>query len=150
MYNVNLLIKPASGMCNLNCEYCFYNDISQRRKTPSFGFMSVETLEEIIKKAIDYTDGELTIAYQGGEPSLSGLDFFRKAVEFEKKYNNKKLIINNSFQTNGIGLNEDWADFFRDNSFLVGVSLDGVKETHNKNYRTHNKNSRTHNNSLVS
>ena len=133
MHNVNLLIKPASGMCNLKCEYCFYNDVSQRREKTSFGFMSIETFEEIIKKAIDYSERELTVAFQGGEPTLIGLDFYKKAVELEKKYNKKNIIINNALQTNGVTLDEEWADFFKENDFLIGVSLDGIRETHNKN-----------------
>ncbi|MBR3737494.1 MAG: anaerobic sulfatase maturase [Eubacterium sp.] len=133
MFNVNLLIKPASSLCNLECEYCFYSDISRRRKNYSFGFMSVETFEQIIKKAIDFTDNQLTVAFQGGEPTLVGLDFYKSVVELEKKHNKKGLIIKNSLQTNGVGLDEEWADFFRKNDFLIGISLDGIRETHNQN-----------------
>ncbi|MBQ9530676.1 MAG: anaerobic sulfatase maturase [Eubacterium sp.] len=139
MFSVNLLIKPSSSLCNLKCEYCFYNDISQRRNNFSFGFMSEETIENVIKKAVAFSDRELTLSFQGGEPTLIGLDFYKKVIEIEKKYNTKNIIINNALQTNGVGIEESWADFFNENNFLIGISLDGIKETHNKNRSSFDK-----------
>lgn len=133
MKYVHLLIKPSSGMCNLNCRYCFYHDIVEKREQRSYGFMEDSTLEEVIKKGIDYATKECTIAFQGGEPTLIGLDFFKKVVEFQKKYNTKNIVIHNAIQTNGINLDEEWADFLRDNHFLVGISLDGIKDTNDYN-----------------
>ena len=69
---INLLIKPSSGACNLRCRYCFYYDLTEKRETACYGMMKPETLEQVIKKALDYSDGECTIAYQGGEPTLVG------------------------------------------------------------------------------
>lgn len=92
--------------------------------------MSEETLEQIIKKTIDYSETACTFAYQGGEPTLAGLNFFKKSIEYQKKYNTKKLSISNAIQTNGYCLDENWAKFFKENHFLVGISLDGIEYTH--------------------
>lgn len=130
MPKLHLLIKPASGLCNLKCAYCFYCDVAENRKVKSYGFMREETLSNVIKKALEFAEGECTIAFQGGEPTLAGLQFFCRVVELQKEYNVKRVRIYNAIQTNGYKLDEGWARFFRDNKFLVGLSLDGVKETH--------------------
>ena len=127
---INLLIKPASGMCNLRCRYCFYHDLTAKRETASYGMMKPEVLEQVIGKALDYADGECTIAYQGGEPTLAGLNFFRQSILFQKKYNHKKIAVHNAIQTNGYGLDEQWAEFLAANRFLVGISVDGTSKTH--------------------
>ena len=131
MKSINLLIKPVSSNCNLNCDYCFYNDISKKREKQSYGMMNYETLENIVKKAIRYCDYFCTFAFQGGEPTLAGLDFYEKFVELVNRYNSKKVKTIFSIQTNGILLNEEWAKFLYENNFLVGISLDSSKETHN-------------------
>jgi Arylsulfatase regulator (Fe-S oxidoreductase) len=92
--------------------------------------MSVETLETVLKKALATSKRECTIAYQGGEPTLIGLDFFKQSLVFQKKYNVNQVTIHNSIQTNGCLLNEEWAQFLAENKFLVGLSLDGTKEIH--------------------
>lgn len=96
------------------------------------GFMSDEVLENLVKKAIEYTDEYLTFAFQGGEPTLAGINFFKKVVELQKKYGSMKpqLRIDNTIQTNGTTLNEEWCDFFHREKFLVGVSLDGPRKNH--------------------
>ncbi len=128
---INLLIKPSSGMCNLRCEYCFYEDEVKLRKQASYGFMTEETLEQVIKKTLEYSTDGCTIAYQGGEPTLIGLEFYRRSIEFQRKYNTKEIPIHNAIQTNGYRLGKEWAEFFAENHFLVGLSLDGTKDTHN-------------------
>lgn len=128
---ISLLIKPASGNCNMRCQYCFYYDITQNREQASYGFMSEETLEQVIKKALEFAEGSCTVAFQGGEPTLRGLDFFKKCLEYEKKYNTKNLTIHNSIQTNGYKLDEEWAKFLAENHYLVGISMDGNKDSHN-------------------
>lgn len=130
MPNISVLIKPASGMCNMECKYCFYHDEGKNRETESYGFMSEETLERVIKKALDFSDTSCSFIYQGGEPLLHGLDFFKKAMEIQKKYNISNRNISNALQTNGISLNKEWAEFLKENHFLVGVSLDGIPFTH--------------------
>lgn len=89
MKYVHLLIKPSSGACNLNCKYCFYHDIMEKRAQRSYGFMDGRTLEQVIQKAIAYAEAECTIAFQGGEPTLIGLDFYKKVVALQKKYNGR-------------------------------------------------------------
>lgn len=127
---IHLLIKPASGLCNLQCRYCFYYDISQKRTVPSYGFMSEETLEQVIKKALSYGEKACTIAFQGGEPTLRGLPFFKKAVSLAQTYNTKNLELNFAIQTNGYHLDSKWAEFFAKEHVLVGVSVDGTIHTH--------------------
>lgn len=129
---IHLLIKPSSGSCNLRCRYCFYHDEMQKRKQAAFGFMTEKTLENVISKAMERAQGQCTIAFQGGEPTLIGLDFFRKAVELQKKYARKGLKVVNAIQTNGYCMDEEWARFFCENHFLVGLSLDGTRETHDR------------------
>lgn len=130
---LSLLIKPASGNCNLRCRYCFYHDVSENRRTENFGMMSIDTLEILVQKAFHYADYACTFAFQGGEPTLVGLEFFRKLIEFEKKYNTKKIQVNNALQTNGIVIDHEWARFLAENNFLVGLSLDGPKDIHDAN-----------------
>ncbi|MFA9397325.1 MAG: anaerobic sulfatase maturase [Clostridiaceae bacterium] len=125
---LNFLIKPSSSMCNLSCKYCFYNSLSEKRNIKSYGFMEIDTLEIIIKKGLSEAEGSCTFAFQGGEPTLIGLDFYKKLIEFEKKYNVKSLKINNVLQTNATLIDEDWASFLAKNKFLVGISLDGPKD----------------------
>lgn len=126
----SILIKPTSANCNINCKYCFYKCLSSNRKEYSKGFMSEETLEQLIIQAFAYADGCVTFAFQGGEPTLAGLSFFEKAVELQKKYNKNKIVVENTLQTNGILIDEKWAAFLSENHFLVGLSLDGPKKIH--------------------
>ena len=133
MPSLSILVKPSSGNCNVPCRYCFYHDEQINRDTYSYGFMSEETLETLIKKALSYADRECSFGFQGGEPTLSGLDFFRKVVEFQKKYNVHGTRIANAIQTNGLLIDDEWAEFLRENHFLVGLSLDGNKQLHDLN-----------------
>ncbi|MPQ44282.1 anaerobic sulfatase maturase [Clostridium tarantellae] len=130
---ITLLIKPASSACNLKCNYCFYHSLSDKREVKSYGLMNKDTLESIVKKALEEADDTCTFAFQGGEPTLAGLDFFEDLIKLQSKYNYKDLKINNTIQTNGTLINEDWAIFLEKNNFLVGLSLDGPKDIHNIN-----------------
>ena len=130
---LSLLIKPASGGCNMRCRYCFYHDEQMNRDTFSYGFMPEETLETLIKKALQYATKNCSFGFQGGEPTLRGLDFFRKAVELQKKYNIHHTQIANAIQTNGLLIDEQWAAFLHENHFLVGLSIDGTKDVHDLN-----------------
>ncbi len=130
---LSLLIKPASGSCNMRCRYCFYTDEAANRQVSSFGRMSSETMHTIIDKAMDYGEYQCTFAFQGGEPTLAGLDFFRDLVSYaSSEQNPHHLRLNFAIQTNGLTLNEEWARFFADNHFLVGISLDGMKDIHDR------------------
>ena len=133
MRPIHLLIKPASGMCNLNCRYCFYRDITKKREQSSYGFMTEETLEAVIQKGLSYAGQDCTIAFQGGEPTLRGLPFFRDFVETVKRHAPERKNIHYAIQTNGLLIDAEWAEFFRENNFLVGLSLDGTADTHNLN-----------------
>lgn len=130
---LNLLIKPASGNCNLRCKYCFYNDISENREIHNYGMMDIDTLEVLVKKAFNYAEHVCTFAFQGGEPTLVGLDFFKKLVGFVNKYNTKKIQVNYALQTNGMVIDDEWAMFLANHNFLIGLSLDGPKEIHDAN-----------------
>lgn len=127
---IQLLIKPASGSCNLRCKFCFYYDEMSHRETENYGIMSIDTLEAIVKKTLEYADESCGFAFQGGEPTLAGMEFFQKLMQLQKKYNHKNIEIANSLQTNGYQLDESWAEFFAENNFLIGISVDGTKYTH--------------------
>jgi uncharacterized protein len=112
------------------CDYCFF--LKKDRLYPESDFrMSDETMEAYIRQTIEgHSVPEVTIVWQGGEPTLMGLDFFRRAVAVEKKWARPGLRVENSFQTNGILIDEEWCRFFHDNNFLVGLSLDGPRDLH--------------------
>lgn len=129
---VNVLLKPVSGLCNMNCDYCFYRDETRKRDIESYGRMSQETLKNVIRKTMSHASGYVSFLYQGGEPTLCGLDFFRAAVEYQKKSNRRGVRVCNSLQTNGAVIDEEWCRFFRQENFLIGLSVDGTEELHDK------------------
>ena len=132
MKYINFLIKPASSLCQLRCRYCFYEDISEKREHASMGIMSRDTARLLINRAYAAIEpgGMVGFAFQGGEPTLAGLDFFRDFTEYARA--NKPAAVNISFsiQTNGMVIDDEWAEFFRANDFLVGISIDGNKDLH--------------------
>ena len=130
MKYVSLLIKPVSGSCNMRCKYCFYRDVSDKRSVENYGRMSDETMETLVRNALDTCEEGCSFAFQGGEPTLAGLDFFRKFTSLAEKYNTKGVKVSYALQTNGLDLSDDWAEFFSKENFLVGVSLDGDKAIH--------------------
>ena len=127
---ISVMIKPASSSCNLLCQYCFYHDEVSKREIKQFCFMNNETIEAIIKNTLAHASKSCSFSFQGGEPTLAGIGFFKKVVEFQKKHNNKNIIINNALQTNGTLIDNEWASFLAKNRFLVGVSLDGYESIH--------------------
>ena len=129
---IHLLIKPASSACNLACKYCFYADVSDNRSVKTYGKMSTETLEVLVQKAMERAEGSCTFAFQGGEPTLVGLEFYKELVRLEKKYAKPGLTVQNAIQTNGTLITEEWAKFFATNKFLVGLSVDGTKEVNDE------------------
>lgn len=135
---ISVMIKPASGMCNMKCDYCFYCDETRKRALESYGFMSGQTLKNIIRKTMLGAEGAVSYTFQGGEPTLRGIEFFEKAIEYEKQYNKKGIRVYNALQTNGYQMNDAWCEFFKDNNFLIGLSVDGTQEIHDT-YR-HGKN----------
>lgn len=129
---ISLLLKPASGLCNMHCDYCFYCDEAGKRQQASYGLMSEKTLKNVIRKTILKAEGSCTIAFQGGEPTLCGLDFFQKVPEYVRQYNRHGIRVDLALQTNGYGITEEWCRFFAENHFLIGVSVDGLQWIHDK------------------
>lgn len=127
---LNLLIKPASCNCNLRCSYCFYFDEAENREVYSYGNMSYETLENLVKNAFSHVEYELSFMFQGGEPTMRGINYFYKLHEYVEKYNINKIKVNFSIQTNGTLLNKRWFDLFEKYNYLIGVSIDGTKDIH--------------------
>jgi uncharacterized protein len=140
---ISVLIKPASSKCNLSCAYCFYHDVAKNRTEADFGFMSLEIIEVIIRKVLQFASGYATFSFQGGEPTLCGIDFFKSVVRLQKKLNIHNVSINSCIQTNGISIDSEWAEFLHDNNFLVGLSLDGPQDVHDR-YRVDAKGRGTH------
>ncbi len=129
MQPFTLLIKPSGSDCNLDCSYCFYKNRPSQIGTGRQR-MSEQVLEQMIKDymALGFTGAGF--AWQGGEPTLMGLDFYRKAVELQNKYRTAGQIVENSLQTNAVLFDDQWCQFLHDNNFLVGISIDGPKEIH--------------------
>lgn len=132
MKAITLLIKPASSLCNLRCKYCFYADEAQNRSQASTGIMTAELAEILIQKAFDALDedGFASFTFQGGEPTVAGLDFFRHFVRTVKAKKPPKAHVSYSIQTNGTLLDDTWAQFLHDEHFLVGLSVDGFRDVH--------------------
>ncbi|MBF0395657.1 MAG: anaerobic sulfatase maturase [Desulfobacterales bacterium] len=125
----SVLIKPVGSFCNLRCDYCFYLEKSLLYDShPSKHLMTEKILEELIKNMFACTSSP-TFIWHGGEPTLIGLNFFIKAVVYQKYYSNGKSFAN-AIQTNGMLLDDNWANFLRDENFLVGISIDGPKHLH--------------------
>ena len=127
---VTVMIKPVSGACNMRCRYCFYADEMSRRGESIYPAMQDDMLETLVRRVMMYADGQATFAFQGGEPTLAGLDFFRLFVAMVNTRNTASLPVRWAIQTNGLHLNQDWAAFLAENRFLVGVSIDGDRATH--------------------
>ena len=129
----SLLIKPASAVCNLDCAYCFYLDrdadpykaLPARRMTP-------DTLERLVDTYLFYSYPNSIFAFQGGEPTLAGLQFFEKLVELQQQYGRNGQMVSNSLQTNAVLLDKNWCDLFRSYQWLIGVSLDGPEEVNDR------------------
>ncbi|MCI8517928.1 MAG: anaerobic sulfatase maturase [Hungatella sp.] len=133
MPQLTILIKPASGNCNMRCRYCFYADEQEHREVSSHGIMKRDTMHAIVDRALEFADGICTIAFQGGEPTLAGLDFYRDLAEYiGGRPNPKKIRFHFAIQTNGYCVDEEWARFWAENRYLVGVSLDGPKDLHDR------------------
>ncbi len=130
--NVSFLIKPASSLCNMRCSYCFYFDESANREFASFGMMNHETLRSLVKAAFEEISpgGVISFAFQGGEPMLAGIDFFRDFISLEQEYKKPEVTVQHAIQTNGLLIDREWAAFFKENNFLTGISIDGDKALH--------------------
>ena len=130
---LSVLIKPASSLCNLRCRYCFYEDVSRQREQMSYGVMTKGVMKHLIDRIFEAVDedGTVVFAFQGGEPTLAGLSYYREFVVYvDSKKKNRTICY--VLQTNGTLLDDEWGVFFRENQFLVGVSLDGYESNTNE------------------
>ena len=137
MKSYSLLIKPTSADCNIACHYCFYAEKKSLYPATQRHRMSYELLESMIANYMSEPMSEYVFSWQGGEPTLMGVDFFREAVRLQIKYGHRGTRITNTLQTNGILLNSEFAAFLAEYNFLVGVSLDGDASLHNIYRRTY-------------
>lgn len=129
----HVMAKPTGSRCNIDCNYCFYLHKEQLLDQDRHSGMSEEVLETFIRQYIDSQDGEQVVfSWQGGEPTLMGLEYFEKIVALQRKYQKPGQRIENDLQTNGILINDNWARFLRKHNFLVGISIDGPAELHDR------------------
>lgn len=128
-----IFVKPTGSICNLGCQYCYYLDKDQLYPEDKSFKMPKPILENYVKQHIEaYPDDLISFSWHGGEPTLLGLDYFRRIVEVQKQYKPKDKTILNGVQTNGTLLDDEWCRFFAKEGFAVGISIDGPKELHNR------------------
>jgi uncharacterized protein len=129
----HVLAKPTGAICNLDCTYCFF--LSKEALYPGSRFrMSEETHEQYIRQLLEsHQVPTVTVAWQGGEPTLMGLEFFRHTLELIERYRRPGQVVEHTLQTNGTKLDEEWADFLAEHGFLVGLSMDGPADIHDAN-----------------
>ncbi|MBN1663545.1 MAG: anaerobic sulfatase maturase [Deltaproteobacteria bacterium] len=130
----SLLVKPAGPDCNLDCTYCFYHKHGLFPDTQNHR-MTEEIQEEMIRQAMGQSAGKISFAWQGGEPTLTGLPFFQRSVELQQRYGQGGQCAN-GLQTNGVLIDDKWSRFLRQYNFLVGLSLDGPEHVHDRYRRT--------------
>lgn len=126
----HVMLKPRGAICNLDCEYCYF--LSKEMLYPGSRFrMANDLLETYTRQYIEAQRApEVTFAWQGGEPTLMGLPFFKQAVSLQQKYRRSGMQIHNTLQTNATMLDDAWCRFFKEHNFLIGVSVDGPREIH--------------------
>ncbi|MGD8399096.1 MAG: anaerobic sulfatase maturase [Anaerolineae bacterium] len=127
---IHVLAKPTGAACNLACAYCFFLDKELLYPDSRFR-MSDEVLEAYIRQLVDaHRTQQVTVAWQGGEPTLMGLDFYRRAIELQKKHARPGMTFENTMQTNGTLLDDEWCEFFKEHNYLIGISIDGPRHLH--------------------
>jgi len=126
----SVLVKPVSADCNLACEYCFYTPKSALYPETKRHMMSDEILKEFISQFMSLVGQHVSFGWQGGEPLLTGLDFFQRVVTYQQQFGKPGQIVGNGFQTNATLIDDDWAKLFKRYNFLIGVSLDGPADIH--------------------
>ena len=128
--NLQLLIKPAGPDCNMSCRYCFYRRVAGQYPESAAHRMSPQTLEALVRRYLHLRLPNSVFCWQGGEPTLMGLDFFQMAVNLMQRFGKGGQSVSNALQTNGLLLDRAWCEFFRAYRFLIGLSLDGPAEIH--------------------
>ncbi len=127
----NVIVKPRGAICNLDCSYCYYLKKESLYPTSDFQMLD-EVLENFTRQYVQAQHApRVTFTWQGGEPTLMGLDFFKRAISLQKKYSPPGMRIENALQTNGTTLDDEWCAFFREHNFLIGISIDGPAQLHN-------------------
>jgi len=126
----HVLAKPTGAICNLDCKYCFF--LSKEMLYPGSRFrMADDLLETYVRQLVEsHRVPEVTLAWQGGEPTLMGLDFFRRSIEYAQQYKRPDQTLQHTMQTNGVLLDDEWCRFFKEHNFLIGISIDGPRELH--------------------
>ncbi len=139
-HDYHIMVKPIGGICNLQCAYCYYlPTVDMYRSQPGHSSdfrMSLETYELFARQYLDRPIEQISFAWQGGEPTLMGTEWFSQAIEIQKKYARAEQVVENSLQTNGTLLDDAWCEFFRKHGFLIGLSVDGPASYHDKYRRT--------------
>jgi uncharacterized protein len=127
----SVLIKPVSAVCNLDCAYCFYldRDADPYKELPARR-MTLDTLERLVDSYLFYSYPQSSFIFQGGEPTLAGLPFFEKLIEFQKQYGRRGQQVSNALQTNGVLLDHNWCTLLREYDWFLGISLDGPEAVH--------------------
>src|SRR5579864_7557014 len=127
----SVLINPVSAVCNLDCAYCFYldRDADPYKELPARR-MTLDTLERLVDSYLFYSYPQSSLIFQGGEPTLAGLPFFEKLIEFQKQYGRRGQQVSNALQTNGVLLDHNWCPLFREYDWFIGISLDGPEAVH--------------------
>jgi uncharacterized protein len=127
---IHVLAKPTGAACNLACAYCFFLDKELLYPESRFR-MSDEILETYIQQLIEaHRSNQVTVSWQGGEPTLIGLEFYQRAIELQKQYARPGMVFENTMQTNGTLLDDEWCAFFKENDYLIGISIDGPRYLH--------------------
>lgn len=138
-YRYHTMIKPTGAECNIDCDYCFYLHKTDLLEHPAHARMDDETLQQHIRQYIESQTGESVVfSWQGGEPTLMGLPFFRRVVALQKQHQRVGQRIENDLQTNGIALDDEWVAFLKAEGFHVGLSIDGPRDLHDTYRKTRN------------
>ncbi len=128
-----IMAKPVGSRCNMRCSYCYYLDKGKYSSHETQTRMSFDLLERLIRRYIEASEGPVvSFTWHGGEPTLAGLDFYKKVVELERKYLPRGWQVWNNLQTNGLMLNDEWCRFLGENHFDVGLSIDGAQSVHDR------------------
>jgi uncharacterized protein len=144
-----VLVKPAGPDCNLACTYCFYRPKAALYPDTPRHRMTDETLREFVRQYMAMSGPQVSFGWQGGEPTLMGVDFYRKAVEYQQRFGRSGQVVSNGLQTNGVLLDEQWCRFLARYRFLVGLSIDGPAEVHD-HYRVYGSGRPSHADVLAS
>ena len=132
-----VMAKPVGSRCNMRCAYCYYLEKGKYSENAKQTRMSFDLLEKLIKQTVAASPGPVvSFTWHGGEPTLAGMDFYKKALELERKYLPRGWEAWNNLQTNGLLLNESWCRFLKENRFDVGLSIDGPADVHDRNRRS--------------